>query len=483
MISHREALRASILVSVSLTPGAACSDTFTAAEEAAGGASAGTGGTTADGTGGTTADGTGGTDTGGSGGTTAGGSGGTTADGTGGTTTGGSGGDAGTAGSGGTTTGGTGGTTTGGSGGYAGTAGTGGDSCAYEMCGADCIDLAVDAAHCGACDYGCVGGRTCDGGTCTNTWVVISEFGAPSARIRHSAVWDGSSFHPTGGGIGGVTMGTKTGGRYHPDADSWTPAPELTSERCAHIMVHGPDGTFAYGGLKDCRDGTTTVAALDQLVGTVWQGVNQNNVPEARYSLSALWAFGELFTYGGSSKTVAYTSLAASYDPDDASWADLHCTAAYCARAGRFSAFVDGDVIRVWGGGGPGQSALNYGMVYDPDDDDDWSKWMPLPEGTPAVLDQIADAGDYVYALVPDGTGTNTDNACGGDVRVIVYDKTAGIWRRGPIAPAGMSAAAAVAWSGTEFIAWSGQCGTGASDVGARYQPPADPSTLPALVP
>ena len=310
----------------------------------------------------------------------------------------------------------------------------------------------------------------------------MSESGAPAARVRHSAVWDGSTFHTTGGGIGGVTMGTKTGGRYDPDTDTWSSAPELTSERCGHIMVHGPQGTFVYGGIKDCRNGTTTVGALDKLVNTAWDGVNENNAPEARYSLSALWAFGELFTYGGSSKTIAYTSTASSYDPAGESWKDLPCAQEYCKRAGRFSAFLDGDVIRVWGGEGPAQSARDHGMMYDPDTGS-WSKWTPLPEGTPTIIDQIADAGDYVYALVPDLSETSPDNACGGDVRVIVYDKAAEIWRRGPIAPTGMSAAAAVAWSGTEFIAWSGQCGAGASDVGARYQPPADPSTLPALVP
>lgn len=462
-------LRAFGLASLSLSAAAACNETFRAADQGASAGAAGDAGDTGD---------TGETQTAGSGGDA--GSGEVGDGGMGGTA-----GSAATGGAGGSQDAGAGGQfggAAGVAGGDAGAAGDFGDACPYEMCGGNCIDVDTDSNHCGSCDYACVGGRTCDVGVCTPGWIVMNADGAPAARIRHAAVWDGSTFLTTGGGVGGIVEGTKTGGRYDPASDRWSVAPPMRKARCGHALVRGPDSTFAYGGIADCRNGTTTVDELEKLAGAAWAATEQRDEPDARYSLSAVWVSGGILTYGGSSKTEAYTSIANWFDPTSGSWRDLSCSTDDCPRGGRFSAFVDGAVVHVWGGAGAGGTPLPYGMTYNPVSDQ-WTRWEPLPVGTPMTLDQIANSGEYVYSLRPGVDGSNHDSACDANVEVAVYDKAAGVWRRGPTAPRGMSAAAAVAWSGREFIAWSGQCGTSASEVGARYQPPADVGTLPALAP
>lgn len=96
---------------------------------------------------------------GGSGATPGGGSGGGAGDGAGGSGgLGGSGGDAGSGGNAGS----------GGDAGSGGNAGSGGEPCAPPLvrCGVDCVDPAIDEAHCGGCHRSCAAGAVCIDGTC-----------------------------------------------------------------------------------------------------------------------------------------------------------------------------------------------------------------------------------------------------------------------------------------------------------------------------
>jgi hypothetical protein len=127
--------------------------------------------------------------------------------------------------------------------------------------------------------------------------------------------------------------------------------------------------------------------------------------------------------------------------------------------------FVDGDHIRVWGGGpyGNAPSGLQYSAGTKA-----WSSW-DLPANTPTLPKHYADDGRRIYFL------SATSSACPHSVEVLIYDRATSSWqpKDSSAAPDGLLADAPAAWVGSELIAWSGNCGSGASTVGARYQPPA----------
>ncbi|HJL20099.1 MAG TPA: hypothetical protein RMH99_30820 [Sandaracinaceae bacterium LLY-WYZ-13_1] len=75
-------------------------------------------------------------------------------------------------------------------------------------CGGECVDTAVDARHCGACDVGCDGGEVCDGAACrrgpVEAWSIDYGFareGSPeAAQIHDFAVDDAGHLYVAGHG-------------------------------------------------------------------------------------------------------------------------------------------------------------------------------------------------------------------------------------------------------------------------------------------
>jgi hypothetical protein len=175
--------------------------------------------------------------------------------------------------------------------------------------------------------------------------------------------------------------------------------------------------------------------------------------------------------YGGVNGTMTTLGSGARFNVTSSQWSDASCGLTDCDRAnGTF--FTDGSVIRLLGGeynpDYPSQLG-NYltaesGLAYDPETNQ-WSGW-PEPDGTPpsASAGPFADDGRRLY--FPSGN----------DV-VLIYDRATG-WLPSdvePMPPGFCYYEAAYAWAGSEVIGWSGQCSAVASDVGARYQPPARP--------
>jgi hypothetical protein len=130
--------------------------------------------------------------------------------------------------------------------------------------------------------------------------------------------------------------------------------------------------------------------------------------------------------------------------------------------------FLDGSVVRFMGGSynpqypSPPNAIVDAtnGLAYDLAGNS-WSNWA-YPSGTTEhIAHRYADDGQRIYFLK-------------GSSDVSIYDRTAG-WLEDDTAamPDGLCKDAAVAWSGSEMIAWSGKCGSTASTAGGRYQPKA----------
>jgi hypothetical protein len=158
-----------------------------------------------------------------------------------------------------------------------------------------------------------------------------------------------------------------------------------------------------------------------------------------------VWTGAELFVYGGGTSSTAYLAHGARLVPGD-SWKDASCALLGCERSGS-TAFVDGEIVRVWGnGGGTAPAGLQYDLGTGV-----WSTW-DYPAGSIAKL-----SSRFVGA------------------RVTIYDKLSRKWSEddAPM-PEGFCTSAAVGWSGSELIGWSGECADHSiSPVGGRYQPPA----------
>src|SRR5438046_218202 len=73
-----------------------------------------------------------------------------------------------------------------------------------------------------------------------NTWTAISITNAPTPRSSHSAIWTGSEMIVWGGG-------SASGGRYDPTTDTWT-SPSVPGGRDGHSAVWTGSEMIVWGG-------------------------------------------------------------------------------------------------------------------------------------------------------------------------------------------------------------------------------------------
>ena len=114
----------------------------------------------------------------------------------------------------------------------------------------------------------------------------ISGTLAPSARIRHTAVWTGSKFLVWGGQQSGAFLGD--GAAYDPANDSWTAIPSSGAPvaRANHVAVWTGTEMLIYGG-EDNTGAISSGAAFDPAKNK-WRTLDTATASMAKYWCSDL---------------------------------------------------------------------------------------------------------------------------------------------------------------------------------------------------
>ena len=134
----------------------------------------------------------------------------------------------------------------------------------------------------------------------TDSWTATSTTGAPTGRAFHTAVWSAGTEMIVWGGQVSITFDTNTGGRYNPNADSWTPANNGYQPRIYHTAIWTGSEMIVWGGTNINTGGEYLNDGLRYNPGTdSWTATSITNAPTARYGHTAVWTGSEMIVWGG----------------------------------------------------------------------------------------------------------------------------------------------------------------------------------------
>lgn len=338
----------------------------------------------------------------------------------------------------------------------------------------DGVDLTSNGNNCGACGYRCLGGRSCQAGRCTPSWVPASNENGPTARIRHGASVVSGRVLISGGSLTNNTGAMADSFFYDPATDAWSPGPRLNQARCAHSSVGGAGKVFVFGGLSDCGNGAATGPGLEEYdpVTNAWKNVTATGAPTSRYNHNSLWLPGsEMLVFGGGGSSFSNTDTAGRYKASAGTWTDARCLLPGCATGVQGMFTLDDNTAVLWAGSG-GVTGVRLDLRQNV-----WSTWT-RPAGTPPLPGQFAEDSSRWFVLNGDAV-----NECPSSVTVQIFDKAKGTWSTdSPAALPGIAVTSGnpnhTVWTGQELFIWSAQCNP--KGVGWRYQPRAPASSASA---
>lgn len=340
----------------------------------------------------------------------------------------------------------------------------------------------------------------------SDSWSSIALGPDPGERYWHSAVWTGSEMIVWGGTYRGISRAD--GGRYDPDADTWTPtATNVPSPRYDHTAVWTGSEMIVWGGYNgssylntggryeaatDTWHSITTVAAPEgrSLHTAVWSGSEMivwagevdggevrtgglyspttglwaamtSNGPAARSGHTAVWTGEEMIIWGGGTAS-GFLGVGDRYDPTVDQWSPISSIGSPSARADHTAVWTGSEMI-VWGGGYGGFS-LSDGGRYDPDTDT-WTPTSAIDAPVERRWHSAVWTGSEMIVWGGFGGGTIGYLDSGGR-----YDPSADTWSQTPAAgsPSAQGQHSAV-WTGNEMLVW----GHGVKP-GGRYSPSGD---------
>lgn len=280
-----------------------------------------------------------------------------------------------------------------------------------------------------------------------DSWTATSMINVPFARGYSTAIWTGSEMIVWGGANYDSQSVLNTGGRYDPVSDTWT-ATNLTNAptaRFRHTAVWTGTEMIVWGGGLTNPFGTVfNTGARYNPVTDTWSPISTVNAPSPRFLHTAVWTGSEMIVWGGSDPTNPMNT-GGRYNPLTDSWASLSVVDAPSARTGHTIVWTGQEMI-VWGGS-DGANVLNTGARYDPNS----NSWLATgfgPEGR--VNHSAVWTGNemIIWAGAAASEDTNTGSR---------YNPDTDTWRSTNLngAPLPRTGHAAV-WSGRQMIVWGG---------------------------
>ena len=312
-----------------------------------------------------------------------------------------------------------------------------------------------------------------------DVWQAVRRNGAPEGRTLHTAVWTGQEMIVWGGcsvnNIGFCENFLNSGGRYNPRTNSWTPtnstnAPEA---RSGHLAVWTGSLMVIWGGSRTNSFGTPRTGGRYDPVADLWTPTNASEAPSARSGHTALWTGAEMIIWGGADRFFGEVATGGRYAPATDSWQPTSLNGAPDFRQAH-SAIWTGTQMVIWGGQ-VGSFIYNSGGRYNPAS----NSWTATATGgAPAARGGHSAVWTGQEMIVWGGSGNplwmNTGGHYNPNTNSWVPTTTSG-------APMGRDNHTAV-WTGNEMIVWGGFSSVGTINSGGRYNPAANSWTPVSLV-
>jgi N-acetylneuraminic acid mutarotase len=318
----------------------------------------------------------------------------------------------------------------------------------------------------------------------TDTWITVSTINGPSPRTGHTAVWTGSEMIVWGGHLSPDDTfydDTKTGARYNPATESWTPTDIVNAptEREGAIALWTGTEAIIWGGY-DYFGSLNTGATYDPGTNS-WTAMSTTNAPR-RATYAGVWSGSEMILWGGGDLQGHSADTGAKYNPTTNSWQAISTSNAPTAGGG-YTAVRTGSEMIIWGGatgycdpqaGCHDVTYFNTGRRYNPITDI-WTATSTINVPSPRLSQTAVWTGSQMiiwgggYLFDPQHTGQEflRDGAS--------YDPVANTWRAiNPINSPTIPGPAI--WTGNEMIIWGGSSDSPPyfRDTGRRYNPAAN---------
>jgi N-acetylneuraminic acid mutarotase len=306
----------------------------------------------------------------------------------------------------------------------------------------------------------------------TDTWTPTSTAApVPDGGTNSVAIWTGSEMIVWGGYNGFTSVGG--GGRYDPATDTWTTTPtsNAPSGRSFATAVWTGTEMIVWGGLGNVP---LDSGARYNPVTNAWTPVPASGAPVPRYKHTAVWTGSEMIVFGGtgSNDTFIPVDTGGRYDPWFDSWAPI--ATGSTART-EHTAVWTGSKMIVWGGttyiDGPGWVYTNSGEAYAPST----NTWTPVSTGAASPTERGNHTAVWTGSTMLVFAGNTTPPPpmvnTGGE-----YDPQFDVWSPtsvGAGVPGARTRHTAV-WTGSDMIVWGGDAQSSQWRTGGRYDASSD---------
>lgn len=184
----------------------------------------------------------------------------------------------------------------------------------------------------------------------SNTTTAMSVTNAPSARYRHTMIWNGTRVLLWGGTSDGSTP-LNTGAMYNPATNTWTTITTTgaPAARMHHTAVWSTTNNrmIIWGGSTASFSGELNTGASYDPATNTWAALTTTGAPAARILHTTIWTGTEMFVFGGSFNSTAINT-GGRYNPATNTWTAV--TTSGIPALSRAAAAWSGSLIYLSGG-------------------------------------------------------------------------------------------------------------------------------------